>query len=260
MPHYEVHQGHGPYLLLVHGLMSSRAQWLPNLSALSEVCRPVVLELYGHARSPAPGSRAPYHPRHYVEVFEEIRAALGVERWMVLGQSLGAALTLRYALDHPERVIAHLLTNSNSAFADSSWAEQIRPAMELFLRSVESDGAAALERMPIHPVKSRHFAPEVKAALVEDAKSHDPLGVALSGLETAANSALGDRLPDNRVSTLLVCGAREKRFEPLRRRAERTMPQLEIAELTGGHAINLEAAQAFNRKAIEFIARHGGSL
>jgi pimeloyl-ACP methyl ester carboxylesterase len=260
MPYYQVREGKGPYLLLVHGMMSSRAQWLPNLSALSEVCRPVVLELYGHARSPSPESRAAYHPRHYVEVFEHIREALGVERWMILGQSLGAALTLRYALEHPERVSGQLLTNSNSAFADSQWAEQIRPAMELFLRSVESDGAAVLERMPIHPVHSRHLPADVKKALVADAKSHDPLGVALTGLETTLNSPLGDRLPENCVSTLLICGTREERFEPLRRRAESTMPRLEVAELTGGHAVNLETAGEFNRAAVEFISRHGEAI
>ena len=32
--HYEVHGKDGPLLLLVHGLLSSRAQWLPNCPQL----------------------------------------------------------------------------------------------------------------------------------------------------------------------------------------------------------------------------------
>src|SRR5262245_41904079 len=98
LPHYDVHLGAGPHLLMVHGLLSSRAHWTPNLERLQQVCTPVVVELYGHGRSPAPAERAGYRPEAYVRAFEAIREQLGAERWLLLGQSLGAALTLRYAL------------------------------------------------------------------------------------------------------------------------------------------------------------------
>ena len=74
LPYYEVHQGNGPYLLMVHGILSSRAQWRPNLEALKEVCSPVILEPYGHGRSPSPGGAEYYRPAAYVEAFETIRA------------------------------------------------------------------------------------------------------------------------------------------------------------------------------------------
>ena len=57
LPYYEVHPGEGPYALFVHGFLSSRAQWLPNLNQLSTVCRPVVVELFGHGRSTSPAER-----------------------------------------------------------------------------------------------------------------------------------------------------------------------------------------------------------
>jgi 2-succinyl-6-hydroxy-2,4-cyclohexadiene-1-carboxylate synthase len=58
--YYDIHDGTGPYVLMVHGFLSSRAQWRPNLAALACVTRPVVLELWGHARSPAPEELALY--------------------------------------------------------------------------------------------------------------------------------------------------------------------------------------------------------
>lgn len=254
--HYEVEPGRGPYLLLVHGIISSREQWRPNLPALSEVTRPVVVELLGHGRSPAPPELEAYHPDRYVEAFERIRIELGTERWLLLGQSLGAALTLRYALAHPERAVAHLLTNSNSAFAEPAWEGEIRPGMQRLLSEVEARGNAALERLPIHPRNSRRLPPDVKARLVAEAEHHDPRGVALSLLGTATRSGLGDRLGENRVPTLLACGTREKRFEEHRRRAEQRMPLLQVAELEAGHAVNLDAPEEFNRIAKEFFSRH----
>src|SRR3954453_2438210 len=98
-PYVEVHDGDGPPALLVHGMLSSRAQWLLNLDALRSVCTPVVLELWGHGRSPTPEDPGAYAPEAYGETFDAIRRDLGVDRWFLIGQSLGAALTMRYALD-----------------------------------------------------------------------------------------------------------------------------------------------------------------
>src|SRR4051812_13544831 len=110
--HVEMHEGDGPPTLLVHGILSSRAQWLLNIEALRQVCTPVVIELWGHGRSPVPDDAAAFEPDAYEELFDAIRDDLGADRWFVIGQSLGAALTLRYALDRPERVMAHVFTNS----------------------------------------------------------------------------------------------------------------------------------------------------
>jgi len=66
---FEVHPGRGPHLLLVHGLLSSRAQWNANLEALSGCSRPVVVELFGHGRSPSPEDAAYYSPANYVSEF-----------------------------------------------------------------------------------------------------------------------------------------------------------------------------------------------
>ena len=71
---------------------------------------------------------------------------------------------------------------------------------------------------------------------------------------------MGDQLERNRVPTLLLCGAQEKRFEAHRRRAEERMPLLEVVELAAAHAVNLEAHAEFNRRAVEFVSRHARGL
>jgi pimeloyl-ACP methyl ester carboxylesterase len=96
--YYEVHPGTGPYLLLVHGFLSSRAQWRPNLATLARVSRPVVVELWGRSHSPSPDDPALYAPDMYMQLFDQLRQRLGAEHWLLCGQSFGAALTLRYAL------------------------------------------------------------------------------------------------------------------------------------------------------------------
>ena len=253
--HYDVHDGSGPFLLLVHGMLSSRSQWIPNLEALSGACRPVVVELYGHGRSPSPQDPSAYTPGAYVEEFERIRADLGAEGWAICGQSLGAALTLRYALEHPDRIAAQVFTNSNSALAKPEWDRAVRAFMEEQAQRIERDGARALERMAVHPKRSRTLPPAIRDALVADAELHDPRGVAMTGLHTVVGSSVRERVHRNRVRSLLVVGTREKRFEAQAAYAEKTIPHLDVVRVDSGHAVNIDSPATFNDAVTEFIRR-----
>jgi pimeloyl-ACP methyl ester carboxylesterase len=254
--HYQVHPGGGPHLLLVHGMLASRAQWLANLPALARVATPVVVELLGHGRSPSPADPSAYTPGAYVEGFEAIRRELGCERWFVCGQSLGAALTLRYALERPERVVAQVFTNSNSALADESWRAAVVPAMQAMARALAERGRAAFERMPIHPKNARRLPPDVQKALVEDCALHDPAGIALTGLHTVPDSSVRTRFAETKIPTLLVCGTREARFAEQRLFAEQALPSLHVVPANAGHAVNAEASPMFDRAVAEFLRRN----
>lgn len=255
--HREIHGSRGPYLLLVHGILSSRAQWRPNLDALCSVARPVVVELLGHGRSASPEAPDLYSPDRYVREFERIRKDLGAERWFVCGTSLGAALTLRYALEHPRRVVAHAFTNTNSALADANWVASTRAAMQQFATAVETEGRTALERMPVHPRHARRLTAELKQALVSDAQLHSPLGVARSALVTVVESSLRERIAATRVPTLMLQGTRERRFAEAAEYARTTLPNLESIGIDAGHAVNLEAPEEFNAALVDWVRRFG---
>jgi pimeloyl-ACP methyl ester carboxylesterase len=254
--HTDVHAGNGPFLLLVHGFLSGRSQWRPNLEALSRVCRPVVVELWGHGRSPSPDDAALYHPDAYVEGFEELREELGAARWFICGQSLGGALTLRYSLTHPERLMAQIFTNSNAGLADAEWIAARRTSALQQAEAIERKGRDALEELPVHPIRARRLPAEAQAALLEDAALHDPRGIARTLRYTTPHTPVADRVREIRVPTLLVCGERERRFAPLREFAEREIPGLKVVGAEAGHAVNIEAADAFNRAAVDFIQHH----
>ena len=180
LPHWHVHPGDGPHLLLVHGFLSSSAQWMLNIEALRSLCTPVTVELFGHARSPSPTDRRCYEPDYYVRCFEAIRTALGVQRWFVLGYSLGAGLTLRYAFQHPHRVIGHLFTNSTSGLADAAQQDAWRTGASETAAKIRTGGLAAMDRIPVHPRHARTLPDTVHAALLADAELHDPEGIALT--------------------------------------------------------------------------------
>jgi 2-succinyl-6-hydroxy-2,4-cyclohexadiene-1-carboxylate synthase len=250
---WRIHDGSGPALLLVHGFLSSPSQWLLNLPALSAHCRPVTVTLHGHGGAPAPAAPEAYTPAAYVEAFEQIRVELGVERWFLLGYSLGAGLTIRYALTHPERIIGHIFTNSTSALADAARIAEWRDAAAASAERILEGGHAAMERIAVHPRHARKLQTPVFEALCADAARHSPLGIANTLRYTNPATSVRDRLGANVRPALLVCGARERRFRALRDSAAATMPDLRIVDLDAGHGMNMEVPDAFNDAVIAFL-------
>jgi pimeloyl-ACP methyl ester carboxylesterase len=254
--YHEVHEGNGPYLLLVHGMLSSRAQWMLNVNSLARVSRPIIVELFGHGRSPTPEESGPYTPDHYVVEFEALRETLGAETWFICGQSLGAALTLRYSLAHPDRIVGQVFTNSNSALADREWAARVLPLMEAQSRRLERDGREALDGHPLNPARGGRLPAEARDALVADYALHTVRGIANTGLYTVPQSSVREQAADISVPTLLTAGRHEKGFAEAHAYAEQTIPGIEVVDLDAGHAVNVEAADEFNRAVTSFIERH----
>jgi len=258
--HTDVHDGDGPYLLLVHGMISSRAQWTPNLEALKEVCRPITVELWGHGRSPSPEDASQYYPENYVRMFEHLREDLGVEQWLVCGQSLGGSLTTRYALDHPDRVTAQICTNSMAAFGDPEWLKNIRNGATERAALVREGGHTAIEKMRFHPKNATRLPDEIRNDLVKAVELVDPMGIANTFEHTVTRTTTRERLHENKVPMLLVCGTFEKRFKPLRDFVEARMPHTEVVDLPAGHAVNLEGVDGFNESVVEFIKQNARAV
>jgi pimeloyl-ACP methyl ester carboxylesterase len=250
--YYEAREGTGPLLLMVHGMLSNRTQWLPNLAALSAVVRPVLVELWGHGRSPAPRADKPYTCAGYIAEFERIREELGAERMFICGQSFSAGLTLRYGLMHPDRVIGQIFTNSVSALAPSSRAGSAEDR-EAQARRIENEGHAAVEQIPYHPRYVRRLPEDVKTRLLEAAREVAPTGIAQAIRVTGPELSVLDVLDRIERPTLLVNGAQEKGFQAYREVAERGIPGCRIVDLPAGHAVNLEAPEQFDEAVVRFV-------
>lgn len=251
--YYEVHEGNGPYLLLVHGMLSSRAQWTRNLAALSQVARPVLLELWGHGRSPSPDDPALFAPEAMAEQLDRVRHELGAEQWFVCGQSFGATHTLRYSVLHPERVLGQIFTNSSSALATRDKAKELYADVHKLAANLEKHGQASLERMRIHPIHAKRLPPGAQADLMADAHLLNPAGIAKLFQITSPAASAAEIVRGTKVPTLLVAGEQEERFIPHRKYAEANIPGLKVVGVDGGHACNIEASDAFNAAVLEFI-------
>jgi pimeloyl-ACP methyl ester carboxylesterase len=251
------HDGDGPACLIVHGALGSRSYWNENLAALATVCRPIVVELWGHGQSPSPVGDDLYTIESYVEQFDAIRHDLDVERWFTIGQSMGASLVLNYGLVHPDRVIAQIVTNSSSSFADpEEWRqrnnEMVRPTLA---NKVRDEGIAAVRDTWVNPSRSKRIPEATRSIMVEEFEEHDPKGLFGSFAITNRDLALGEKVLDVSRPTLLTLGVQEERFLPLVAQARR-IPDIEVVDIEAAHAVNAQNASQWNEAAVAFLSRH----
>ncbi|MFI4974821.1 MAG: alpha/beta fold hydrolase [Caulobacterales bacterium] len=202
-------EGSRPFLLLVHGFLSSRAQWRPNLEALARVATPVTVELLGHGRSQSRRDPESYGVGAYVRRFEGLRERLGAERWFICGQSFGAGLTIRYAIEHPRRVIGQVFTNSISGFSPPMRVDPAARAAHA--DALERGGHQALKAMSIYPRPSRRLPPEIWQGLVADAELLSPRAVAEAMRGTVPGLSVLEDLARIAVPSLLVNGTARPR-------------------------------------------------
>lgn len=106
----EAGRGHALPLVLLHGIGSNAGAWAGQLAALSQGRRVIAWNAPGYEGSTPLDDDAP-SPSAYAGALGELLDGLGVERCVLVGQSLGAIMATAFALDHPDRVERLILTS-----------------------------------------------------------------------------------------------------------------------------------------------------
>ena len=239
----------GSPMVMVHGFLSSNAQWYLNQDALGEQLRLIMVELLGHGRSDTPDRDEAYTLDSLLAELERIREARGIERWWVCGQSLGGAISILYCLRHPDRVSGLIFTNSRAAFGIKRQGVSRDP-------DKRPPPLTHTRDLPIHPINATRLHESIKSRMVKDADAM-PLHCVEHYLSRRHTWKSLDRMHELSMPVLLVNGRWEKQFQPFADQARERIPDLEVVTLEGGHAINAERPAEFNEAVLDFIQRRG---
>lgn len=100
-----------PVMLLLHGANASLHTWEPLVKRLGQYYRIVTLDLPGHGLTGATPD-GDYSPDGMMAAVDVVAAELELECFIIGGNSMGGAVSWRYALERPARVEALLLLNA----------------------------------------------------------------------------------------------------------------------------------------------------
>ena len=268
--HYKTSGAGEPAFLLLHGFGSSTFSWRNVLAPLGQEGTAIAFDrpAFGLTDRPLRWTGInPYSSRGQEDLTLGLMDALGISEAVLVGNSSGGALAVKFALDHPERVSALVLVDPTLAEGGGApaWARPL-------LNTPQMDRAG--------PLLMRQFGSDAGADLVRGAWS-DPTRVTDAVLAgdrqflrvkdwdkalwefSKANRAtdLTPELPKLSVPTLVITGAEDKIVPPeVSERASQVIPGAQFASLEGcGHVPQEECPDAFLGAVNGFLRQTDGA-
>jgi 3-oxoadipate enol-lactonase len=248
--------GEGVPIVLIHGLGGSRVLWSDLRDRLGPGCRVVALDLRG-AGETREETRRELSLETWADDLRALLTELGLERPVLVGHSLGAAIALEYALRWPGDVRALVLMGADANL--SHLAPRMRTAVELIERlGLEEWVDAHWSKNTPFAAQSLERSPEILERYRKMLLRNDPRDYVRTCLAIAEAEDLGERLGDVAEPALVIVGGADDRTLPEDGRAlAGRLGRGTLVELPGvGHTLPLEAAD----EVADAVRRFLGSL
>jgi pimeloyl-ACP methyl ester carboxylesterase len=242
--HYEV-SGDGPVLLLTHGYSATGQMWEGQIATLSPHFKVVTWDMRGHGASDYPEDQAEYSEEATVADMAALLDAVGADKAVIGGLSLGGYMSLAFNRAHPERTRALLIIDTGPGYkndqARDGWnANAIRRAERL-----ESQGLGDLS---------------TASAEVRQARHRDATGLARAarGMLTQRDARVIESLPAVAVPSIVIVGADDTPFLAASDYMAAKIPGAKKVVIEGaGHSANIDQPAAFNAALLGFLEDAG---
>lgn len=136
--HIAIDEGHGPVVVLVHGIASSSVTFEKLVPLITDRHRVIAVDLLGFGESVAPES-ATFTIEEHVSALARTIGSLRLRHPFVLvGHSMGSLIASRYAATHRKRVSKLVLVSPPIYVDPESLGDPVeRTAMGLYLKAYE---------------------------------------------------------------------------------------------------------------------------
>jgi pimeloyl-ACP methyl ester carboxylesterase len=226
-------------LVFIHGSAGDHTNWIYQYSTLKDRFQIAVLELPGHGLSEGPGEQS---VDVYVEWVRKTIAALGIARPILIGHSLGAAISLTFAIRHGSLLTGIVPVGSGARMP-------VNPAL---LEGLKTNPGPIYE-MAVKFSFTKANRERFGKIMVESMSRVDPM-VFHGDLSACDGLDLTGTTGSIRVPTLVVCGDDDKMTPPsLSEFLQDTIPGAKLARIPGaGHFVMMENPEGFNEAISEF--------
>ena len=248
IPYLEHGDRDGVPLVLLHGVTDSHRSYEPVLAALPDTIHAYAITARGHGDAGKPESYSAGEMAGDVVAFMD---AVGIDRAIVAGHSMGSWSAQRVAGSYPERVLGAVLAGAFSTFRDRPDLDGLKEEFRSLADPIDPGYARAWQDSTLAlPV------PEDFMEMVVEETCKPPARVWRAAIEGMIEDA-PERLGTITAPTLLVWGERDAFVS--RADQDALLARIPDAELKvyegGGHALHWERPERFAADLVEFAAR-----
>ncbi len=258
---YYEEKGAGEPLVFLHGFSLDRRMWRGQIDYFSKKYRVITPDARGHGQSDAPDSG--YSRENRVSDLLALADKLKLERFHLIGLSMGGGDALRFAIDFQERLKTLTLAGSTAAgwkptvqFRNFPLDEKGRFGQLRTGDLARQKGIDEVKRQWIDVTMANYEKrnPELKKFLTEimlDFSGKPWTDPKAGKYEKRDDVRLAARI---RIPTLIIVGQRDIEYRPLAVKLNEIIldSRLEIIK-NAGHMVNLEAPEIFNKHLEDFL-------
>jgi proline iminopeptidase len=149
---FHVRYGRGRPIVVIHGGLGLDHTYMRALDRMGDIAELIYIDVRGNGRS-SHERLATATLDTFADDIDALRAALGFDRWTVLGHSYGAFIALTYAMKFPERTTALVTIGGAASF------EHGPAVIENLDKREQPDAAGALREVLGQPARDdQHLA------------------------------------------------------------------------------------------------------
>jgi pimeloyl-ACP methyl ester carboxylesterase len=246
--------GSGSPLVLIHGFSTDRRLWDAQIEAFSKNYQVIRYDLRGFGKSALPTTESYSHH----EDLKALIGYLGIEQASYLGQSLGGAIALNFALSYPE-LTKSIIALAPGGMGGFEWPVELRRELDQVWSVAESDGIEAVKEawMGVAWFESAHKFPEVAASLKKILSDYSGWHFVNDNPNRDLDPPANERLEEISVPTLVVIGELDlpSYNHPIADALHQRIPNAQKVVMPGvGHNANLEDPANFNKIVTSYLA------
>lgn len=249
--------------ILIHGLGGYIENWEDNIAALAQDRRVYALDLPGFGCSDKPQAR--FSIPYFTKFVKEFMIVQDVDKATLIGESMGGAIVLQFALQYPHQVEKMVLADSVGLGKEVEIYSRIGSLLilgELFTRPNRKASAQLARRLfynqdlitdqMVEKGYEMSSLPGAQRCLLSALRSMYNIW----GVKSDVYRPILDRLEEIRVPTLIIWGAQDRLLPVAHAHlAAKRVPNARLHIFDPcGHVPIIERAQEFNALVIAFLS------
>jgi 3-oxoadipate enol-lactonase len=244
-----------PTIVLWHSLLFDGGMWKHQVEPLAALGRVVIFDGPGHGKSEVP---PPFSLEDNADAMVDALGELQIDKLVMCGLSWGGMVGMRLALQHPQRVRALALLDTNAEAEVRANVVKYRLFVSFGRRLGIPRLLAELQLGPIFFAQgSRARDPQLVERFARNANGFPREGVARASLAVVIHRKdILPRLGSIKVPTLVMCGRDDRATPPVHsERIAHAIPGSKLVMVeNSGHVSTLEQPKAVNDVLLPFVA------
>jgi 3-oxoadipate enol-lactonase len=248
--------GKGKPVVFLHGYVGDIEDWRAQINHFSPEYRCLALDQRGRGKGIAPKTKEEYSFDLFVDDIFKWVVKLRVEKFVLVGHSLGGMIAQGFVFAHPEMVGALVLTDTSSGLMSVRNDTEHQKRLNEIALTLGTVAAFDYDLVNNSATRARYMKhPETFDRMREKTRTTSPEGYVFVRGAGSGRPVFTDRLPEIKCPVLLFCGTDDTGLvEPMKVMASKLKSEL-VWIKDAGHGVMYEKPSQYNEALEKFLKK-----